>query len=122
MSDPYAPGAGARDERALAFIAYILYLLPTPGLTHLAGIVLAYVARDGAPPWLQTHYTFPIRTFWTALLGTLLGVVLCMTIIGIPLALLLWGLLYVWIVVRCIVGLVRLNRYAPMYDPYTWTF
>lgn len=118
MSDPYPPADVTRDERILAFIAYILYMIPGAGLTHLAGIVLAYVARDGAPPWLQTHYTFLIRTFWVAFFGMIIAVPLCFVLIGIPLV----GLILIWVLVRCIVGLVRLNRYAPMYDPYTWTF
>jgi uncharacterized membrane protein len=55
------------DERMLAMVIYILYLVPF-GVTHIVGLVLAYVSRESAPDWLRSHYTFQIRTFWIGLL------------------------------------------------------
>jgi uncharacterized membrane protein len=42
-----------------AIIVYVLYLAGfVLGITPLIGLVVAYVSRDDAPSWLQTHYKF----------------------------------------------------------------
>ena len=105
------------DERQMALIIYILFLAPLGGLTHVIGLVMAYVARDNAPPWLQSHYTYLIRTFWMGLLYFIVAAVLCVVIIGIPLL----ALAFLWFIVRCAVGLMRLFRNEPIPHPETWT-
>jgi uncharacterized membrane protein len=60
---PSAPAPAAADDRQMAMVIYILYLVPA-GITHIVGLILAYVSRESAPPWLKTHYTLQIRTFW----------------------------------------------------------
>ena len=104
------------DERQMALIVYILYLVPA-GVTHIVGLILAYVARDSAPPWLQSHYTYLIRTFWMGLLYFIIAIVLCALLIGFALL----PLVFVWFVVRCAVGLMRLFRNEPIARPETWT-
>ena len=48
-----------------AKLVYILYLVSLLiGITAIVGLIIAYVNRDDAPGWLQTHYRFQIRTFW----------------------------------------------------------
>jgi uncharacterized membrane protein len=105
------------DERQMALIIYILFLAPLGGLTHIIGLVMAYIARDSAPPWLQTHYTYLIRTFWMGLLYFVAALVLCIALIGIALL----PLVFLWFVVRCAVGLMRLFRNEPIPHPETWT-
>jgi uncharacterized membrane protein len=105
------------DERQMALIIYILFLAPLGGLTHVIGLVLAYVARDSAPPWLQSHYTYLIRTFWMGLLYFVVALVLCVVLIGIPLL----AVAFLWFVVRCAVGLMRLFRNEAIPHPETWT-
>jgi uncharacterized membrane protein len=105
------------DERQMALIIYILFLAPLGGLTHVIGLVMAYVARDAAPPWLQTHYTYLIRTFWMGLLYFVVALVLCVALIGIPLL----AVAFLWFIVRCAVGLMRLFRNEAIAHPDTWT-
>ncbi|HLZ83295.1 MAG TPA: hypothetical protein VKQ54_06970 [Caulobacteraceae bacterium] len=105
------------DERQMALIIYILFLAPLGGLTHLIGVIMAYVARDSAPAWLQSHYTYLIRTFWMGLLYFAVALVLCVVLIGIPLLM----LAFLWFIVRCAVGLMRLFRSEPIAHPETWT-
>ena len=47
-------------------LVYILYLvgLLTGGLTFIIGAVIAYMNKDDAEEWLQSHYRFQVRTFW----------------------------------------------------------
>lgn len=119
-SNPASDKTGDSASRQLPMVIYVLYLVGflTSGITTLIGVVLAYVFRREAPAWIQTHYTFQIRTFWLALLVGLLGVVLSLVFIGV---LILLALL-VWMVVRCAVGLTRLSDYKPIPSPESlWT-
>jgi uncharacterized membrane protein len=105
------------DERQMALIIYVLFLAPLGGVTHVIGLILAYVARDSAPAWLQSHYTYLIRTFWMGLLYFVIALVLCALLIGFALL----PLVFLWFVVRCAVGLMRLFRSEPVPHPETWT-
>jgi len=121
MSQSVEPGPSPpsmiSDERQMALIIYILFLAPLGGVTHIIGLVLAYVARDSAPAWLQTHYTYLIRTFWMGALYFSIALALCLLLIGIALL----PLVFLWFIVRCAVGLMRLYRNEPMPRPETWT-
>lgn len=104
------------DHRQMALIVYILYIVPAGGLTHIIGLILAYVSRDAAPDWLKSHYTLQIRTFWIALLYFVVAAALCVVLIGIPLLL----AAFVWFYVRCILGLIRLSNSEPYPNPESW--
>ena len=108
--------SGGDDERVLPIIVYVLYLLPL-GITHIVGLVMAYVARESAPAWLRSHYTFQIRTFWIGLLYAVITGLLCLVFIGF----LLVPFLVIWFVVRCAVGLVRLSERRAYPNPQSWT-
>ena len=116
--EPTPPPASAlSDERQLALIIYVLFLAPLGGLTHVVGLVLAYVARRNAPLWLRTHYTYLIRTFWMGLLYFVIAGILCALLIGFALL----PLVFLWFIVRCAVGLMSLFRNEPLPRPDTWT-
>ncbi len=120
MTDAYTPSPPpapiASDERQMALVIYILFLVPLGGITHIVALVLAYISRGTAPEWLRSHYTFQIRTFWIGLLYFTVSIVLCMVIIGIPMLL----ATTVWFVVRCAVGISRLMRNEPYPTPLSW--
>jgi uncharacterized membrane protein len=126
------PGV-AYEERTLPAIVYVLYILGLfHGLTLIIGLIMAYVLRPSSGPANASHYTYLIRTFWTALLVAMGGCMLMLVslpfsfiLIGIPF---LWlggvicFLAWLWAVVRSIVGVVRLAQGAPIAQPYGWTF
>jgi uncharacterized membrane protein len=98
-------------------IIYILYLASfVIGISGIVGIVLAHLNRGKSEPWLESHYTWAIRTFWLGLLGALISVVLMIVMIGM-LTMLLVG---IWIIVRTIIGLQKLNRNEPIANPQSW--
>lgn len=117
-----APGAGAavaESNPGNANLIYILYLVGlVVGVTQLIGVVMAYINRDSAPPWLQTHYQFQIRTFWIGLLMVVVGGLLSVVLVGL-LLLLFW---VVWLIARCVKGMQALSRGEPHPDPATWMF
>lgn len=115
-SAPLPPIMTSNDERMMALVIYVLYLVPL-GVTHIVGLVLAYVSRDTAPEWLKSHYTFQIRTFWIGLLYFLGAAVLCVALIGFALL----PVVMIWFVVRCALGLARLLRAEAYPTPDRWT-
>ncbi|RKR04285.1 putative membrane protein [Kushneria sinocarnis] len=99
----------SRDDAdpTLARVVYILYLVSLAvGITALAGLIIAWFYRRDAPPWLYAHYRFQIRTFWIGLLWFTLATLLLVVGVGF----LLYGLVYAWIIVRCIRGWRELER------------
>ena len=114
---PAPPILATHDERQMALIIYILFLVPF-GITHIVGLVLAYVARDTAPDWLRSHYTYQIRTFW---IGLLYFVVACLTL-AILVGFALVPAVVVWFIVRCALGLSRLLRSEAYPTAQSWTF
>ena len=98
-------------------VIYILYLAGIViGITPLVGIVLAYVNRGRSEPWIETHYTWAIRTFWIGLLYAAISVVLAFVLIGFLLML----ATAVWFILRMIFGLQALGRNEPMKNPESW--
>lgn len=98
-------------------VIYVLYLVGfIIGISAIVGIVLAYLNRGKSEPWMETHYTWAIRTFWIALLGALVSLVLM--IIGIGFLLMI--ALAVWVIVRCVVGLQLVARNEAIRDPQSW--
>jgi uncharacterized membrane protein len=102
-----------------AKLVYILYLVSIViGITAIVGLVVAYVNRDDASDWLQSHYRFQIRTFWIGALYLFLGVLLSQVVIGV-LIILFWLL---WLIVRCAKGLKYLERQQAHPAPEGWMF
>jgi uncharacterized membrane protein len=85
-------------------------------IPSIAGVVLNYVKRSEARgTWLDSHYRWQIRTFWFALLWLVIAGLLFITLIGIPIALVVFAVITIWIAYRIIRGWMRLSRRAPMY-------
>ncbi|MGH6968827.1 MAG: DUF4870 family protein, partial [Stellaceae bacterium] len=90
-----------------ATIVYVLFLL---GLiiqvTHLIGVIVAYIYRNDGPDWVRTHYRFQIRTFWIGLLYLVIGIVTLHVLIGGPILF----LALIWFIVRCVKGIKFVAR------------
>jgi len=120
--DPQTPAPRQTDRwlepgPANAQVIYILYLVSfVVGITAIAGVVIAYINRGKAGGWVESHYTYLIRTFWIGLLYGLVSVVLMFVLIGILLAL----ATAVWFIARCVIGLQALGRGEPIKNPESW--
>jgi uncharacterized membrane protein len=98
-------------------VIYVLYLASfVIGITGIVGIVLAHLNRGKSEAWLESHYTWVIRTFWLGLLGALVSGLLMFVLIGM----LLMPLVALWVIIRTIVGLQKLGRNEPIADPQSW--
>lgn len=98
-------------------VIYALYLASFAiGITALIGLVLAYINRGKDGGWIESHYTWAIRTFWIGLLGGFVSLILMIIGIGFLLAL----AMVVWAIVRCIIGLQAVGRREPIKNPRSW--
>ncbi|PCI21811.1 MAG: hypothetical protein COB62_02535 [Piscirickettsiaceae bacterium] len=102
-----------------AKIVYFLYLASLVfGITSLIGVIMAYMNQDDAAPWLRTHYTYQIRTFWIAIVYLIVAFVLVSAIIGY----LLFPVIVVWMVIRCIKGMKSLDKKEAVPNLERWGF
>src|SRR5690606_3301678 len=114
---PGLRGAMPSSEATQIKIIYVLYLAGfVVGITPIVGLVMAYMARGEAPPWLDTHYRYVIRTFWIGLLYGFIATALTMILIGFVLYL----ALAVWFIVRCVKGLLAADKGQPIDNVETW--
>ncbi len=80
------------------------------GWPSIIAVILNYVKRSEVrATWLDSHFSWQIRTFWFALLWLAIGGVLFVTVIGIPFALALWFGTGIWVLYRIIRGWLALS-------------
>jgi uncharacterized membrane protein len=116
MNEVTAEGTGNPD---MAKIIYILYLIGlVSGITAIIGVIMAYIYKNDAPDWLRTHYELQIRTFWMALLYCIVAGALTLILVGF----LLFFVIAVWWIVRCVKGLKQLDGRAAYPDHRGWAF
>ena len=89
------------------------------GWPSIIAVIINYVKRgDVRGSWLESHFTWQIRTFWFALLwAVLVGLVslpLTLVIIGFGIWALGMALLGFWAIYRIARGWLRLNARQPM--------
>ena len=73
------------------------------GWPSIIAVILNYVKRsDVRGTWLDSHFSWQIRTFWYAVLWVVIGAILFATIIGIPVAWILWVITGIWVLYRII--------------------
>jgi len=114
-----APGAAASGEGAqdsLRRLAGLVYGLQAAsmlvGVTLFAGVIINYLRREqAAGTWLESHFTWQIRTFWWSLAWGVLGIATAIVLVGI---FILIGS-GAWFVYRIVRGWIELNEGRPMY-------
>jgi uncharacterized membrane protein len=80
------------------------------GWPSIIAVILNYVKRSEArATWLDSHFSWQLRTFWFALLWLVVGAVLFATVVGIPVAFALWIATGIWVLYRLIRGWLALG-------------
>ncbi len=103
-------------EQASKELAMIVYGLQAAsflvGITLIAGVIVNYVERGKvAGTWLESHFTWQIRTFWWWLAWMAVGLALLVVVVGI----FIWIADAIWLLYRIIKGWLRLSEGKPMY-------
>ena len=79
------------------------------GWPSIIAVIINYVKRgDVRGTWLDSHFSWQLRTFWWAVLWLAIGGVLFVTLVGIPVAFGLWMGTGVWVIYRIIRGWLAL--------------
>lgn len=113
------PSAPQSPDKTLVWVAYAaLALAFVNGFSAIVTVVIGYVKRNEVPPWLATHYTFLIRTFWVTLVVGLLGLLLTIVLVGF----LVLTALAVWVIVRLVRGAIWLSEDKPVPQPLSLGF
>jgi uncharacterized membrane protein len=85
-------------------------------IPSILAVILNYAKRSEAyGTWLESHYRWQIRTFWYAALWVLCSWILIVTIIGIPIAWVIFAATSAWLIYRIARGWLRLRDRLPMY-------
>ena len=122
-STPPRPGPALQDSGLFGpgwsnvQLIYVLYLLSFAfGITYIIGVVMAYMSRGDRALAFDTHYRYQIGTFWWGILYLIIATVLMVVGIGF----LLFPVIAIWFVIRCIKGLLRAQKREPIDEPGTW--
>jgi uncharacterized membrane protein len=129
--DSHPSAAGSTDP--LLRITHIVYALHALGLAigafgaasvvgsflfgwpSIIAVVINYVKRGEARgTWLESHFSWQIRTFWYALLWSVVAVLIAFTLIGLPVTVVMFIVLGIWAIYRIARGWLRLNDRQPM--------
>jgi uncharacterized membrane protein len=109
------PQAGsAPASESLKTLVAVVYGLQLAGFlvafTPIVGVILNYVKRAQARgTWLESHFTWQIRTFWWSLLWCAVGLALVLVVVGFFILL----ATAVWVLYRAIRGWVELSEGKP---------
>lgn len=86
------------------------------GLPSIIAVIINYLKRDEARgTFLESHFRWQIRTFWFGLLWCLIGGFMFVTVIGIPIAIMIFIAAGVWVIYRITRGWLALRERKPMY-------
>lgn len=89
------------------------------GWPSIIAVIINYVKRgDARGTWLESHFTWQIRTFWFALawavLVALVSIPLTLIIVGIATWVAGMAVLGIWAIYRIARGWLRLKAHQPM--------
>jgi len=85
------------------------------GVPSIIAVIVNYVNQPNARgTFLESHFRWQIRTFWYALMWILIGIVLFITIIGIPIAWIVIVGAGIWVIYRIARGWLTLQDGKPM--------
>ena len=128
MPEPTAVLLPASPPEGLVKLTHIIYLLHgfsaamgllgsafivtafLSGWPSIIAVVLNYLQRSEVRnTYLDSHFSWQIRTFWFAVLWIVLAVALAVTVIGIPLAWMVAVMTGLWVIYRIIRGWLALT-------------
>ena len=104
-----------RDLVWWLYLAHAICLVFSLGMLSWLPLIVNYIKRgDVRDTFLYSHHRWQIRSFWWYLFWLFAGGALWMTVIGIPLAVLVFTLAWIWKAYRLIKGFLDLPDNKPM--------
>lgn len=104
------------EDESLVRVTMAVYALQAIGfftiITFIAGVVVNYIKKEDVEgSWLASHCRWQLRTFWFALLWTVVGYLTFMLVVGV----FILGANVIWVIYRIAKGWLRLVDGKPMY-------
>jgi uncharacterized membrane protein len=88
------------------------------GWPSIIAVILNYAKRaDVRGTYLETHFSWQIRTFWYAAFWVVIGIGLALSIVGLPISLAIFVAISLWILYRIVRGWLALLERKPMDIP-----
>lgn len=85
------------------------------GWPSIVAVVLTYMKRsDVQGTFLESHFSWTLRTFWLALLWVVVGWILFITIVGLVFAIAIWIGAGLWVLYRIARGFLKLLSEEPI--------
>lgn len=114
---PVSPGQEDPRLTSLKQVTTAVYALQVAsffvGITFLLALIINYVKRpDVTGSYLESHFTWQIRTFWYGLLWGILGFISLILAVGY----LILIANMVWVLYRIIKGWLKLNEGEPVHN------
>jgi uncharacterized membrane protein len=133
MAEITADGAVAEPRHNLVTLTHVMYgmhgfsavmgllgsaFIVTAFLTgwpSIIAVIINYVKRnDVRDTYLESHFSWQLRTFWYALLWAFVIGLLVMSLIGIPLAWVVAVAVGIWVLYRIARGWLALAEHKPV--------
>jgi uncharacterized membrane protein len=110
-----------QQTQSIKDVAWWLYIFHALSLVFALGafswipLIISYLKRgDAAGTFVYSHHSWQISSFWWYLFWIVAGGLCFITLIGIPLAYLIWFGAWLWKGYRLIRGFIDLNDNRPM--------
>ena len=117
QAPPPATTSGGFDFNQPTIISLCYLASFITGITGIVGVVLAFVWKnEPKADWEASHYQYLINTFWIGLIGSIVGFVLLIVLIGFFVLLGVAAL----VGVRSVLSLINAQKHAPMPNPGSW--
>jgi uncharacterized membrane protein len=112
MNHVPSPDEKLASLKTLTTVIYALYALSLfAGISAIVAIVLNYIKREEAQgTWLESHFSWQIRTFWWSVVWIVVGAITWIILVGW----IVWGVAFVWFIYRIAKGWLNLNENKPM--------
>ena len=99
------------ESLSLKDITQIVYLCQVLsyffGISAIVGVIINYCKRNAVKgTWLESHFTWQIRTFWISLIVSIIGWIFIFVLIGF----LILAVNLVWIIYRVVKGWLLLSE------------
>lgn len=100
----------AKELARWLYIIHGLCLVFSLGTLSVLPLIVNYLKRgDVRGTWLESHHRWQIRSFWWYAFWAGAAFLLSLTVIGIPIAILIATLAWIWKAYRIIKGFIDLN-------------
>ena len=118
MSNELMLDTRLESDKSFAWWLYLVHAVSfvfSLGLFSFIPLILNYIKRgETGGTFVHSHHTWMIRSFWWYVVWLVVGGILWITIIGIPVAVIVFVGAWVWKAYRLIKGFMDLIANKPM--------